>query len=198
MDQIKALEDNYKAQMELLTNRITIKEQVEETNEKISSLTNHLQTATAEVNRLRGIESDLRQKVEELELENEQLQRQLIQGEVSRGMKEDVQPVHDLKEFGDISQIDQVDAEPIEGHPEPYSPQTLHPLGLSIPEDSMPTADLSQSIRPQRTGLFLIESYFVIGIGSHLRKTLPQNPPGVAIPYQTSGTFHHPGKRYLF
>lgn len=59
--------------------------------------------------------------------------------------------------------------------------------------------DLSHSdtfVRQQRQGLFLLDQYFIIAIGSSFRKSLSEFPPESVVSYKLSGTYHYPGKRY--
>ena len=62
------------------------------------------------------------------------------------------------------------------------------------------TGDLSMSQlnRVSRPGVFLIDEYFLIGIGSYTRKNMANKSSNGTIKYQLSGIFHHPGKRFRF
>lgn len=64
--------------------------------------------------------------------------------------------------------------------------------------DSIMTGEMnmSQINRVIRQGLFLVEEYFLIGIGSHFRKALSNHPSNSTIKYQLGGIFHQPGKRF--
>lgn len=67
-------------------------------------------------------------------------------------------------------------------------------------KDSVMTGEISisQLNRYSRHGLFLIDEYFLIGIGSYTRKNLSMKPSNSTIKYQLSGIFHQPGKRFRF
>ena len=63
--------------------------------------------------------------------------------------------------------------------------------------DSLLTNDVSmtQMGRPQRNGLYLLEEYFLMGIGSHHRKSISNHLSNSVLKYQLGGIYHHPGKR---
>lgn len=64
--------------------------------------------------------------------------------------------------------------------------------------DSIMTGEMSMSQinRVIRPGLFLIEEYFLLGVGSNFRKNLTNHPSNSTIKFQLGGIFHQPGKRF--
>lgn len=64
-------------------------------------------------------------------------------------------------------------------------------------KDSLMTGDVSLShhSRAHRRGLYLIEEYFMLAIGSSFRKSLTDYPANAVIKYSLNGTYNHPGRR---
>lgn len=63
--------------------------------------------------------------------------------------------------------------------------------------DSLMTNDIStsQAGRAPRQGVFLLEEFFLLGIGSHHRKALSNHLSNSVVKFQIGGIYHHPGKR---
>lgn len=64
-------------------------------------------------------------------------------------------------------------------------------------KDSMITGDVSltQPHKPLRTGLHLLEEYFMVAIGSSFRKSLTNYPANSVVKFTLGGTYNHPGRR---
>lgn len=78
------------------------------------------------------------------------------------------------------------------------SKEPLDPNDDSVARaDSLMTNDISmsQAGRTQRQGVYLLEEYFLLGIGSHHRKALSNHLSNSVVKFQIGGIYHHPGKR---